>query len=435
MCAHICVEIPTAEFGTGIARRFVMFRPAIFVIAAFATVITPVHAQTSVCSDSELVFVGRAEAPVTFRVSGEAEIERARQNLVRVEEQIKKERESLDFWTQLERALEFAVRHLEAQRELGMRRAMYPKPYEVTLIPFAVVRPFRGVSEATLMLKVRPEAPPLQPGEEYLVYGARAKNLIPPFPEMGDLASLPYYVEPYSVIPVSSAQQHLQFLASTGAGATVIGTLRMHSFGDGLPPPLGGVRIIVSSGTQVVETVTREDGGFVATGIKPGYLDITAALSSDLTLVSRPTHKISVRDGGCTAVTLSAAVNGRVRGRIFSAQGVALDGVQIELRFARDDGLMSGSHDPHFNTIARADGTFEFSGVAPGRYLLSAWVRAPDGPQALTTYYPGTGYRDAATPIVVGKGTLHEGFDFVVSTQPVNFEDPGRKLLPPPPPH
>ncbi|HUP39568.1 MAG TPA: carboxypeptidase-like regulatory domain-containing protein [Vicinamibacterales bacterium] len=412
--------------------HFVVFRLAIFVIAALAPGVASAQPRTSVCNDAELVFVGRAEAPVTFRVSGEAEIERARQNLVRAEEQLKKERESLDFWTQLFRAREFAVRLVNAQRELNMRRAMYPKPYEVTFIPLAVVRPFRGVSEASLMLHVRPELP-LQAGDEYLVYGARSKNVIPPFPEMGDLAALADYVESYSVIPVASAQQHLQFLASTGAGGTVMGTLRMHTFGEGLPAPIGGVRIVVSSSNQAVETITREDGEFVATGVKPGDLDITAALGSDLTLVGRPTHKPSVRDGGCTAVALSAAVNGRVRGRVFSAQGASLHTIELQLRVARANRRMSASHDPHFSTTARADGTFEFSGVSAGTYLLDAWVRKPDG--VPTTYYPGTDDLDAATPIVVGKGTLHEGFDFVVSTQPINFEEPGRKLLPPPSPY
>jgi hypothetical protein len=124
-----------------------------------------------------------------------------------------------------------------------------------------------------------------------------------------------------------------------------------------------------------------------------------------------------------------------VRGRIFGGQDASLDTIELQLRVARADRRMSASHDPNFSTTARADGTFEFSGVSAGTYWLHAWVRQPDGgsSRTVTTYYPGTDDVDAATPIVVGKGTLHEGFDFVVSTQRVNFEDPGRKLLPPPP--
>jgi hypothetical protein len=395
-----------------------MFRHALLAVTCvIAFPDAPAHAQPSICTDADLVFVGRAEAPVTFLVSGETAIEAARQNLIRTEADIAQLRASLDERTRLEREVEFVIRLLKAKDELDMRRVMYPPPYKVTFIPLTVVRPFRGVSEATLMLHVRPHLPPMQPNEVYLVYGRRSKNLIPPFPEMGDLATLADYVEAESVMRAASAQQHLQFLESTVSGATVMGTVHMHSFG-GPRRPLGGVRILVSSGTQVVQATTREDGEFVASGISPGYLDITAELSSDLTLVDRPSRKPFVRDGGCTIVGLQAAVNGRVRGRIVSAQGVSLDTVQLQLRVARDNRRSVGSHDPHFSTTARADGTFEFSGVSAGTYLLQAWVqRADRAKSGAMTYYPGTDDLDAAIPIVVGKATLHDGFDFVVKIE------------------
>ena len=392
-----------------------ILRPIAVLVACVTGSIVPAHAQ-SVCSNSELAFVGRAEPPVTFRVSGEAEIEKARQNLIRTEEDVARLKASLDERSQLEHAREFAIRLIEANRELSMRRAMYPKPYDITFIPLAVVRAFRGVPEATLMLLVRPNLPPIQPGEEYLIFGARSKQLIPPFAEMGDITSLADYVEARHVVPAASAQQGLQFLASTASGATVMGTLRMHSFGDGVPPALGGVSVLVSSGGQVVETTTREDGGFVASGLRAGTLEIKPALASELTIVPETAQTVSVPEGGCAHVELRAAINGRVRGRIVSATGAALDTVHLRLSFVRADRRMWGSHDPHFETRARADGSFEFSGVSAGDYLLSASVeKMEDGKtRRVATYYPGTDDLDAATPLTVGKATLHDGFDFVV---------------------
>jgi hypothetical protein len=403
--------------GTSIARGLKMIRQAIFVIVAGLSCRGPVHAQ-SICNDSEIVFVGRAEAAVTYHISGEAEIEKARQNVVQIEEELARLPKPLDEPTRLEQATEIAIRLIKAQHELGRRKAMYPPPQNVTLIPLSVVRPLRGVSEHTLMVYARPELPSLQPGEEYLIYGMRSKRFIPHFPEMGDLVSLADYVEADYIFPAASAQQRLQFLAATSAGATVMGSLKMHSLG-GLPPALAGVRVRVSSGGQGVEATTREDGGFVASGLPAGELEIKPALSSDLTVVNQYPRKVVVRAGGCATVELRAAVNGRVRGRIFTAPDVSLDTVKLALRVMHVNRRTFGSHDAVFGTSARADGTFEFSGVSPGTYLLSASVQENSGGATGigVTYYPGTDDVDAATPVVVGKATEHDGFDFVVRTQ------------------
>ena len=395
--------------------RIGMLRQIILVVSLAVAFPPAVRAQ-SVCNDAELVFVGRAEAPVTFHVSGEAEIEKARKQAVLAEEEFERLKTSAD-WMRDPRVMELTIRMIKAKDEWNMRKAMYPPPHDIIFIPLAVTRPIRGVKEATLMLHARPHLPAMKPGEEYVVYGARSRQLIPPFPEMGDIASLPDYVEG-QVEHVSTALNQPQFLAATAPGATVTGTLRMHSFGDGvMPPPLSGIRVRLSSGGHIVETVTREDGSFFASGVAPGDLEITAALSPDLTIVEGATRKLHVCDGGYTTVDLRAAVNGRVRGRIISSTGGALDNVSLNLRVARDDRRAVYSHDRQFGTKARADGSFEFSGVSAGTYLLSAWAPKSDGKSHSVTYFRGTDDLDAATPIDVGKATLHEGFDFIVRTE------------------
>lgn len=215
-----------------------------------------------------------------------------------------------------------------------------------------------------------------------------------------------------------SARQRLQFLESTISGATVMGTLKMHSFGSGPRAALGGIRVLVSSGAQVVEATTREDGGFVASGLHAGEIEIRPVLSPDLTIVDKYPQKVLIREGGCATVGFSAAMNGRVRGRIFTTD-VSLNTVQLTLSTMHADRRMSGSHDAVFRTSARPDGTFEFSGVSAGTYLLSARVQNIEGGRSPvgTTFFPGTDDVEAATPVVVGKATQHDGFDFVVRTE------------------
>jgi hypothetical protein len=398
----------------GIARRIDMPRLTILVMS-LAVGFSPALRAQSVC-DSRVVFVGRAEPPITFHVSGEAEIEKARKQAVLAQEEFEQLVTSSADWMRDPRVKELMIRMVEAKQHWAMRKGMYPSPQDITFNPFAVTRPIRGVKETTVMLLARPHLPEMQPGEEYVVTGTRSRQLIPPFPEMGDITTLADYVD--GVVTLATAQKQAEFLAATAPGGTVTGTLMMHSPGGGeMPAPLPNIRIRVSSGGRVVETMTRDDGSFLASGVGPGFVEVTAALSPDLTIVERPTYKQHVCDSERTNVHLRAAVNGRVRGRIISATGDSLGNVALHLRVARDNRHAVYSHDRQFGTTARQDGTFEFSGVSAGTYLLSAWVPKPDGKSHSVTYFRGTDDLDAATPIDVGKATLHEGFDFIVRTE------------------
>src|SRR6185503_12683817 len=99
---------------------------------------TPVENASRGCAaygEAEIIFVGLAEEPVTFRISGEAVIEEARQNLIRTEAEIARLKASLDPKTWLERELEFVVARHQAEAELNRRRSIYPPPYDLTLFP------------------------------------------------------------------------------------------------------------------------------------------------------------------------------------------------------------------------------------------------------------------------------------------------------------
>jgi hypothetical protein len=244
---------------------------------------------------------------------------------------------------------------------------MYPPPIDLTLIPVSVERAFRGVTEASLMLRLADPAMKMEPGELYLISGYRSKNLIPPFPEIAaDLGSLDEYVDPARVTPVALAQQELQFLASTVSGATIIGTLRMHSYSDVAGDPLTGTQIAVSSGTHVVETMTRPDGSFIVSGIETGRLEIRPLLHDDLAVVNKSALTLQIGEGGCKSVNLTAGQNGRLRGRIFSATGTSLNGVTLALQGVDSSGRMGGSHSPRISVRPNEDGTFAFSGVPQG---------------------------------------------------------------------
>jgi hypothetical protein len=400
-----------------------------FLVASVVVCPAFAHAQSSACSDAAVVFLGRTEAPVTFHVSGEAAIELARQNLVRAAEEVARERASLDLQTRLERDIEFEVRLLKLRDELGRRRAMYPPPQDLTFTPVHVERAFRGVTEGALMLFSQDPSIMVTPGELYVITGNRSKDLVPHYPEMSDIP-FAEYVEVRSAVPAESAQQELLLLASTTSGHTILGTLKRHSYG-GPGSPLGGIRIVVVTQTQSIETATREDGSFAISGLLPGRLEIRPFLAQDLTIINKSQLVWDARPG-CSTVALTADLNGRVRGRVVTASGLPVNGITVHLsgvdpmafaelqsRYANEDVEISTSHAPRLQTNAKEDGTYEFSGVPPGSYVLSARVeQSVNGKgQYVATFFPGADWFVGATLVVVGRATEHDGFDFVVRTE------------------
>jgi hypothetical protein len=139
----------------------------------------------------DVVFVGRLEDPVTFRISGEEEIEKARQDWIRAEAEMARLNASQDVKTGFERdrELAMAIAVIRAQEEFNYRRAMYPEPYDLTLFPVIVEQAFRGVTEPTLMLRSLNPSLRMEPGERYLITGIRTTKHVAALFEDGESSS------------------------------------------------------------------------------------------------------------------------------------------------------------------------------------------------------------------------------------------------------
>jgi Carboxypeptidase regulatory-like domain len=410
--------------GTAIASAHRPVMRTLLIVALLFPALA--HAQPSACHDAEVVFVGRAEQSVTYHISGEAFIEQARQNVTRVEEEVSRERAASGPQMRLERDIELERRRIEAMDELEQRQDMYPEPYYLRLVPLRIEDGFRGVTESTVMLLDRNLPRQLEPDQSYLIIGIRSTDLLPPFPEMADLSHVNSYIEAIRAVPVTSAKQEVAFLTATRSGATILGTLRRHTWGDGQAAPISDARVVILSSGQMLETVTKNDGSFAVFGIPAGRVEIKPVLPANLTIFNKSALMLDVREGACGQVQLTAAVNGRVRGRVVSASGRSIKGATLYLsridptQFrSNPNNHYSSAHSPQLNASAAEDGTFEFYGVPAGTYLLTASVpRMVDNKEATpTTYYPGTSERSAAIPVNVGDATEHDGFDFVVRTE------------------
>jgi hypothetical protein len=178
-------------------------------------------------------------------------------------------------------------------------------------------------------------------------------------------------------------------------------------------------RFVAKITTPLSAQMTGPDGSFIVSGLESGRLEIRPLLHGDLTVVNKSVLTIQVGEGGCKRVYLTAALNGRLSGRISSTTSTALGGVTLALQGVDSSGRTGGSDSPRISVQPNDDGTFAFSGVPPGSYVLSAGLqRIEEGRKRyLTTFFPGTPDEAAAVRIIIGRATKHEGFDFLVASE------------------
>jgi hypothetical protein len=89
-----------------------------------------------------VAFVGRLGEPTTFHMSGEEEIEKARQDVIRTQAEVARLRGLLDAKTVAYFEREFVMAVHRAEEEFNRRRAMYPPPYDLTCIRSSSSRHF-----------------------------------------------------------------------------------------------------------------------------------------------------------------------------------------------------------------------------------------------------------------------------------------------------
>lgn len=228
---------------------------------------------------------------------------------------------------------------------------------------------------------------------------------------------------PPIVVRISGEKAIADFLASTASGATIFGHLTTGPT-SGADPSLGGTRVEVTSGSWRGEALTEDDGRFTISGIPPGRISLRPRLPPELGVVERSSLSLELGEGNCQVVRLTVRLNGRVRGRIFNAAGIPPDAVTLVL----DAGIAYGgpghevrtTHQPFSETGLNPDGTFEFTGEAPGSYVLIArYPRASRTKphQNVVTYFPGTRDLGEALRIDVGRATEHDGLDFAIATE------------------
>ena len=227
---------------------------------------------------AEVIFVGRVNgAPITRRVSGEDDIEKARVIMEAAERELKAF-QALKMPPEIGggRHRELAIQAIKAQDEYGRIRAMHPPPVDFPVTPLLVETAFRGVTTSELFMWNRGQ-PALDPARSYLFYAerpagrSRPTSCSPVTPKM--------WKRPKPICN-SCARLSRTTMAqpSTARSSSRIPTIRCAGL------RCRGVVLRVSLDGQRYESSTGADGTFLITGVPPGMLRIEPVLPDHLTL-------------------------------------------------------------------------------------------------------------------------------------------------------
>jgi hypothetical protein len=282
---------------------------------------------------------------------------------------------------------------------------------------FTVEEAFKGIEESALVIDLDYCGYRFKEGERYLVYAQRNPNNKKLDVRAGNTRTR----------PVSEAAEDLAYirgLASAEPGTTVFGkvvlqthNLKAHRFEL---ESLKNIKITLEGNNQRHETVSDDEGRYQLKGLLAGTYRVHAEFPADARFVE-PTIKVIGRE--CVPLDIFANRKWEITGRVVDVNGKPLDSVPVSLVPADVPVQQMLSEDKEktswIMTWSDKQGRFQFSQLAPGRYLLivnrteQETAAGSDSSRTLPRlFYPGVSDVNGATVIVVGKDDEVREYEF-----------------------
>ena len=230
--------------------------------------------------------------------------------------------------------------------------------------------------------------------------------------------------------PVSDAEDDiatLRHLAGlTDKGILTGNVVRIGATVDTLnPTAVPNHRVVatsVQSGTEY--TAFTSVNGHFEVELPPGSYDVTASTKQGLRdaepFIPNPIEveyglrgNAQVRPRGCTEMAFRLLVDGKLAGRVTTADGRPASFVKVAIV------PISPVH-PQFTVDADENGQFEVDGQQRGKYLVGIGLLAPfdSAEWKSRVYYPGVTSQNRAKAIELGDGEWRTDINFKLPAQP-----------------
>lgn len=288
-------------------------------------------------------------------------------------------------------------------------------PYSKSTVYFSVEEAFRGVEDSSLTMEMDYCGYRFKQGERYFVYAFRDRNT-------GALRVRHGVTRTRPLVEAAEDLEYARALPASARGSRVFGRVFVYTHdlraGRYAEEPLKGVKVWLE-GDGRREAATDDEGRYEFAGLPAGTYTVRAEFPGRFDAGEPPpTLKAAGRE--CFAVNLSARRRGRVAGRLLDAEGrpVVYAPISLVAADAPAEEILSADHAAWSFSLTDERGRFDFSGLAPGRYLLvvnrADGRRLPNGDDIKLPrlFYPGVPDITQAAVLTVGERRPEREYEF-----------------------
>ncbi|HEU4435148.1 MAG TPA: carboxypeptidase-like regulatory domain-containing protein [Pyrinomonadaceae bacterium] len=293
-------------------------------------------------------------------------------------------------------------------------------PYSRSTIYFTIEEAFKGVGGTALVLELDHCGHLFKENERYLVYAHRNSNSKALDVRLGNTRTR----------PVSEAKEDLDYirgLSSAEPGARVFGKITQHTYNikkhEIDVETLQKIRVTLEGNNERKEVLTDSEGNYEFRGVSAGTYRVQADLPAYLGGYA-PEEEFKLTGRGCAPIDFRAWRKAQIAGRVLDVNGKPLVSVPVTLvsADATPEQILYENKDKTAwpFSITNREGRFNFSHLAPGRYLLIInraeyeKARGKEWSALPRLFYPGVNDLAAATVIVVSDEAEPREYNFTL---------------------